>query len=77
MKPGAVTRYSIEIREISHVFRAGKRMQLLVKAQDAPWEGSSYIYKISYHMPPARDTRHTVYHTPEYPSHLLLPVIPR
>ena len=76
VEPGKVIRYSIEIREISHVFRAGNRMQLVVKAQDAPWEGTSYIYKISYHVPPIRDTRHTIYHTPEHPSHLLLPVIP-
>ena len=76
VEPGKVCRYAIEIREIAHVFKAGHRLQLVVKAQDAPWEGTSYIYKISYHVPPLRDTRHTIHHTPEYPSHLLLPVIP-
>ena len=74
--PGRVERYAIEIRETSYVFKAGHSLQLRVKAQDAPWEGASYVYRLSLHLAPHEEMRHTVYHTPEYPSCLLLPVIP-
>ncbi len=74
---GKVCRYAIEICDTSHVFKAGHRIQLLVKAQDAPWEGTSYVYRLSNHLSPSRETRHTIHHTQEYPSHLLLPVIPK
>ena len=75
--PGKVYEYAIEISDTSYVFKAAHRMQLVVKAQDAPWEGTSYIYRLSNHLSPSRETRHTIFHKPEYPSHLLLPVIPR
>jgi predicted acyl esterase len=74
IEPGKVVEYAIDIRETSYVFRAGHRMQLIVKTQDASWEGSGY--RAISHIPPSIETRHTIYHTPEYPSHLLLPVIP-
>jgi predicted acyl esterase len=76
VQPGRVVEYAIELCDSSYVFKAGHRVQLLVKAQDAPWEGSSYIYRLSNHLASSRETRHTIYHTPEFPSHLLLPVIP-
>ncbi|OGA73004.1 MAG: hypothetical protein A3G27_04150 [Betaproteobacteria bacterium RIFCSPLOWO2_12_FULL_66_14] len=76
VEPGSVLEYAVEICDTCYVFKAGHRIQLLVKAQDAPWEGTSYIYRISNHLSPSRETRHTIYHTPEYPSRLLLPVIP-
>jgi predicted acyl esterase len=75
--PGKVELYAIDFREMCYAFKAGSRIQLLVKAQDAPWEGASYIYRISLHLPPATPMKHTVHHTPEYPSHLVVPVIPR
>jgi putative CocE/NonD family hydrolase len=77
VRPGEVCRYAIEICDTSYVFKAGHRIQLLVKAQDAPWEGTSYIYRLSNHLSPSSETRHTIHHTAEYPSHLLLPVIPK
>jgi len=76
VEPGRVESYAIEMRETSYVFRTGHRIQLLVKAQDAPWEGASYVYRLSLHLPRNEEVRHTVYHTPEYPSYLLLPLIP-
>ena len=76
VEPGKVESYAIEMRETAYVFKAGHRIQLLVKAQDAPWEGSSYVYRLSLHLPRNEEVKHTVYHTPEYPSYLLLPLIP-
>ncbi len=77
VEPDRVLEYAIEICDTAHVFKAGHRLQLRVKAQDAPWEGTSYIYRLSNHLSPMRETRHTLYHTQERPSHLLLPVIPK
>jgi len=74
--PGRVYEYAIEICDTSYVFKAAHRLQLVVKAQDAPWEGTSYIYRLSNHLSASRETRHTIYHKPEFPSHLLLPVVP-
>jgi predicted acyl esterase len=76
VEPGKVELYAIDFREMCYVFKAGSRIQLLVKAQDAPWEGSSYIYRISLHLPPNKAMQHTVHHTPEHPSILVVPVIP-
>jgi len=70
--PGRIYEYAIDIRETSNVFRAGHRLQLVIKGQDAPWDD----FFIWYHVSNMKETRHTVYHTPEYASYLLLPVIP-
>ena len=75
--PGKVCEYAIEICDTSYVFKTGHRLQLLVKAQDAPWEGTSYIYRLSLHLSPIKEVRHTIHHSPEHPSHILLPVIPK
>ena len=76
IEPGRVYEYAIEICDTSWVFKAGHCLELMIKAQDAPWEGTSYIYRLSNHLSPSSETRYTIYHTPEYPSHLLLPLIP-
>jgi predicted acyl esterase len=69
-----INEYAIDIRETSYVFKAGHRIELKIKGQDAPWEGKSYA-KFS-HLPRSRETRHTIYHGPQYLSHVLLPVVP-
>ena len=76
-EPGKVYQYSIEIRETSMVFKAGHRIELVIKGQDAPWEGKEYFRDVFWHLPRTKETQHTVYHTPEYASHLLLPIIPK
>jgi uncharacterized protein len=75
--PGKVELYAIDFREMCWAFKVGHRIQLLVKAQDAPWEGTSYIYRISLHLQPGKEVQHAIRHNPEYPSHLLVPAIPR
>lgn len=75
VKPGEVSEYAIEIRETSIVFKAGHKMQLVIKGQDAPWEGKEYFRDVFWHLPRRTATRHTIYHTPEYPSFMLLPII--
>ncbi len=72
IKPGTINEYAIEIRETSNVFRSGHRIQLVIKGQDAPWDDSA----IRFHMTNMRETLHTIYHTPEYQSYILFPIIP-
>jgi putative CocE/NonD family hydrolase len=71
--PGRIYEYAVDIRDTSNVFKAGHRLQLVIKGQDAPWDD----FLIWFHVNNMKETRHTVYHTPEYASYLLLPVIPK
>lgn len=73
--PGKIFEYAIDIRETSYVFKAGHRIRLKIKSQDAPWEGKGYDYAIHRHFTRSRETVHTIHHTSEYPSYLLLPII--
>lgn len=74
IKPGEIYNYAIDIKETSYVFRAGHRIQLKIKGQDAQWEGITYI--LHCHLPCSRETLHTIYHNSEYRSYLLLPIVP-
>jgi predicted acyl esterase len=76
VNPGDLCEYAIEIRETSMVFKAGHKIELLIKAQDVPWEGKEYYRTIFLHLPHSEETQHTIYHTNEYLSFLLLPVVP-
>jgi len=76
VEPGKIYEYAMEIRETSNVFKAGHRMQLIIKGQDSPYEGPEHFREIHYHLLNMEETRHTIYHTPQYQSYLLLPVIP-
>ncbi len=77
IEPRRVYEYAMEIRETSNVFKAGHRMQLIVKGQDSPYEGPEHFREIHYHLLNMKETWHTVYHTSQYQSYLLLPVIPQ
>ena len=74
--PGRVYEYAIEIRETSMVFKQGHKLELVIKGQDAPWEGKEYFRDVFWHLPRTTETIHTIYHSLEYASYLLLPIIP-
>ncbi|MDP2932495.1 MAG: CocE/NonD family hydrolase [Chloroflexota bacterium] len=76
VEPGKIYEYAIDVRETSNVFQAGHRMQLIVKGQDSPYEGPEHFRETHYHLLNMKETKHTIYHTPQYQSYLLLPVIP-
>jgi predicted acyl esterase len=77
IKPGEIYEYAIEIRETSMVFKTGHQIELVIKGQDAPWEGKEYFRDVFWHLPRRTKTHHSIYHTPKYPSYLLLPIIPK
>jgi predicted acyl esterase len=75
VEPGKVEQYAIEIHDTSNVFLAGHRIELVIKTLNHSLEGGWNT--IFYHLPCALDVTHTVHHDATYPSHLLVPVIPR
>lgn len=76
VEPGKICTYSIDLKETSYVFKKGHRIQLKIKGQDATWEGKTYSYRIHGHLPRSRVIRHSIYHSAEHPSYLLLPLVP-
>ncbi len=70
--PGQVYEYAVEIKETANVFKAGHRLQLVIKGQDSEQEE----HGAWYHLASLTETRHEVFHTVKYPSYLLLPIIP-
>lgn len=74
VEPGKVESYAIQIHDTSNVFRAGHRIEIVIKTLDHSLEGGWNT--IFYHLPCALDVTHTVHHSERHPSHLLLPVIP-
>ncbi len=72
VEPWKVYEYAMAIMETSNVFRAGHRIQLVIKGQDSRWEEGDHYF----HLNNMKETKHNIYHSEEYPSHLLLPIIP-
>jgi predicted acyl esterase len=71
IEPNKIYRYDIEIWPICRTFKKGHRLRLRIASGDSPvWD------VLNYHNTVFQVGRNTVYHNKEYPSHLVLPVIP-
>ncbi|HEY8393389.1 MAG TPA: CocE/NonD family hydrolase [Thermaerobacter sp.] len=66
---GKVEEYLIEVFPVGHVFRAGHR--LVIKVHAPPVVDGYYVY-----VPRRLPAIHTIYHGPEHPSRIMLPVVP-
>ena len=76
--PGTVYRYDIDMWATSNVFKRGHRVRLEVSSSNFP----KYDRNANTGEPIGSDTTvvsalQTVHHSPEYPSHVTLPVVPR
>jgi len=67
-KPGEIYEYNVGLEGISNVFKAGHRIQVEICSLDT--------VPGHMHLCSSKTTLHKIYHTPEYQSHLLFPVIP-
>ena len=67
--PGQIEEYLIEVFPVGHVFRPGHR--LVVKVHAPPLLDSYYLY-----VPRRVPSINTIYHDPQHPSRILLPVVP-
>jgi predicted acyl esterase len=72
--PGEIYEYTIQLRPMSHTFRAGSRIKLDISSIDVPTDIETY--DVMWHYCNARPTLHKIYRDDEHPSRLSLPVIP-
>ena len=76
--PGEIYEYQIEILPSAHMFKEGHRICVDITSMDKPTgqSGITGVEYIVYHICSGETVLHNIYHNEEYPSHLLLPVIP-
>jgi uncharacterized protein len=76
--PGEINEYAIEIMATANQFKRGHRICVEITSLDvATGVGSATnVEYIPYHICSSKTVLHQVFHDPEHPSHLLLPVIP-
>ena len=78
LTPGEVSRFTIDLWATSHVFLPGHRIRVEISSSNFPRfdrnlnTGEDQATGTRWHT-----ARQTVFHDPRYPSHVLLPVIPR
>jgi predicted acyl esterase len=77
--PGEINEYRIEIRPIANLFRKGHKIKLEIWPCDFPSDAVDYtlLYPTWNHLSYDKETSYKIYHGPQYPSRLLLPLIPR
>ena len=77
--PGEINEYAIEILSTANLFRKGHRICLDITSLDLPTgvAGATNVEYIPNHICSSKTTVHKIYHNEEYPSYLLLPVIPK
>jgi hypothetical protein len=76
--PGEINEYQIEILSTANLFKAGHRICLDITCLDLP-TGTGGLTNVEFmapHVCSSKTTLHKIYHTGEYPSHLLLPIVP-
>jgi len=76
--PGKIDEYQIELLSTANMFLRGHRICVDIMSLDVPTgtAGLSNVEFIGNHVCSSKTVTHSVYHNAEYPSHLLLPVIP-
>ena len=77
LKPDEVYAYRIEIQPTSNVFRRGHRIRLELSSSNFPlWDRNPNTGHPQGQDAELRVARQTVHHRAEYPSRIVLPVIP-
>jgi predicted acyl esterase len=78
ISPGTVYEYTIDLMSISHLFQKGNRIQLEISSSNFP----NYDRNPNTGKPLGSDTElrkatQRIFHDRRYPSHVILPVVPR
>jgi predicted acyl esterase len=76
--PGEVVEYRVELMSSANLFERGHRVCLEVTSLDLP-TGSGFgnnCEYVPYHVCSSKTVVHNIYHNEQYPSRLLLPVVP-
>jgi predicted acyl esterase len=75
--PGEIYKYAIRIYSMSNVFKAGHRIELEIRSQEASDDPlAALLPPDASHLPSGRAVTHKIHRDKDHPSHLLLPVIP-
>src|SRR3972149_6088794 len=76
--PGEIEKYDVVIAPTSNVFKRDHRICLEITSMDVPTgvAGDSAVEYIPYHICSSKTVVHKVYRCQQYPSHLVLPIIP-
>ena len=75
--PGRAYKYSIPIYPVGNVFLKGHRLRLTVSSSSFPrWLPNHNKFMLDNEQAPWTTARNTIYHDPQHPSVLVLPVIP-
>lgn len=77
--PGEITEYVIEVASCANVFAKGHRICVEICSMDMPTgtAGFTNTELISYHICSSKITLHKIYRNEKYPSHILLPILPK
>ena len=77
LEPGKVYEYSIDMGVTGNVFRKGHRVRLEISSSNFPrYDRNPNTGNALGTDAQMRQAQQTVLHSPEYPSHVVLPVIP-
>lgn len=75
--PGEIIEYAILVYGLSNVFKAGHRIELEIRSQEASDDPlTALLPPDGGHLPSGRATCHKIYRDKDHESYLLLPVIP-
>jgi len=78
IEPGKVYEYGITLRATSNVFKAGHRIRVQISSSNFPkWDRNPNTGHTIGQDAETQKAVQTIYHNGQYPSHILLPVIPR
>jgi len=78
IKPGKVYEYTIDLRSSSIVFKAGHRIRIEISSSSFPkWDRNLNTGHPIGQDAEIKVAQQTIFHNQQYPSHIVLPVIPR
>ena len=76
--PDKIYKYEVDLWAASHVFKAGNRIRVTVNSSSFPrWTRNMNVAELPEKASNWVRAINTIYLDPKYPSHVVLPVIPR
>ena len=77
--PGEITEYIIEVASTANLFGRGHRICVEISSMDMPTGSAGFTNSevMAYHICSSKTTVHRIYRNEKYPSHILLPIIPK
>jgi putative CocE/NonD family hydrolase len=78
IQPNTVVKFRVDMSSTSHLFKSGHRMRVEISSSNFPrFDRNPNTGERSHEAKRLETALQTILHDSRYPSHLLLPVIPR